>query len=74
VYSSEKAAEFDRPVDSQKLPNYDTLRHVLAKHDAKLNSVRWSTNYACRAAGCVSGPTTKTSLATTIDRSSQGSH
>jgi hypothetical protein len=39
-----------------ELPTYNTLRDTIAKSGGKLEDVRWSTQYACRAVGCIVAP------------------
>jgi hypothetical protein len=43
----------DNSITSRKLPSYGAVRDVVAKHNAKLHDIRWSTNYACRPLGAV---------------------
>ncbi len=38
---------------ARELPSFDDLRETIAKHDARLVDIRWSTKYACRPLGGV---------------------
>ena len=46
-------------IAATELPTYKALREVVSKDDAKLVDLRWSTQYACRAVGCVVAPEAK---------------
>jgi hypothetical protein len=51
-YSSE-SAQSKEATTRQSLPGFDAFQTVLASHSARLDDIRWSTKYACRALGCV---------------------
>jgi hypothetical protein len=38
------------------LPAYDAIQEIVARHEARLNDVRWSIEFWCRALGCVIAP------------------
>jgi hypothetical protein len=69
-YNSVDAKKTEPSIGPEKLPGYHAFRDVLARHGASLHDVRWNTDYACRALGCVSVPETKAVLATATDLSS----
>ncbi len=56
-YTTDSSGETTSPASAEALPDYDAFRKSLAKHNAKLNNVRWTTQFACRALGCVAVPT-----------------
>jgi hypothetical protein len=66
-YNSVDAKMTEPSIGPEKLPGYHAFRDVLARHGANLQDVRWNTDYACRALGCVSVPETKAVLATATE-------
>jgi hypothetical protein len=66
-YSSAKSNSIESEVTRQMLPDYGTLRDVLASHNARLDDVRWSTAFACRALGCVTAPGPDTAVASAAE-------
>jgi hypothetical protein len=46
-------------VSAAELPTYRALREIVSKDKAELVDLRWSTQYACRAVGCVVAPEAK---------------
>jgi hypothetical protein len=46
----------DPIVSAAELPTYSALREIVSKDKAELVDLRWSTQYACRAVGCVVAP------------------
>jgi hypothetical protein len=53
-YAAAESKGSEPPASREELPGFDTLRDVIAKHNARLKDIRWSTTHACRALGCVS--------------------
>jgi hypothetical protein len=49
----------DPIVVATELPTYSSLTEIVNKNKAKLVDLRWSTQYACRAVGCVVAPDAK---------------
>jgi hypothetical protein len=68
-YNSVDSKKSESPVGPENLPGYHAFRAVLARHGASLQDVRWNSNYACRALGCVSVSDTKAVLATATELS-----
>jgi hypothetical protein len=56
-YTTDSSSESASPASAEALPDYKAFREIIAKLDARLRDVRWSTEYACRAVGCVVKPT-----------------
>jgi hypothetical protein len=54
--SSDLSAESSTPATAEQLPNYNAFQEVLAKRDAKLSDIRWTTAFACRSVGGVAVP------------------
>jgi hypothetical protein len=52
-FSSNPAAKSEAPATGEQLPNDHAFHVVLAKHDAKLHDIRWTTENACRVVGGV---------------------
>jgi hypothetical protein len=52
-FSSDQATRSEAPATAGELPSIDAFRKIVMKHDAKLQDVRWSINYACRPVGGV---------------------
>lgn len=52
-------------ITANGLPKFAAIRDVLAQHKASLRDIRWSTNYACRAVGCVTAPDAAAATAST---------
>ena len=69
-YTSAQSTKSDSPIGAEELPSYNAFRDVLAKHNANLTGIRWSTTHACRALGCVSVPQADAVLATATELSS----
>jgi len=66
VFSSDKASRSsDAPAKAADLPTAKMLQDTVAKHNAKLKDIRWSTNYACRPLGGVGVEDADTVAATT---------
>jgi hypothetical protein len=51
--SSNPSAKSDQPATAEQLPNDHLFQKVLARHDAKLHDIRWTTANACRVVGGV---------------------
>jgi hypothetical protein len=51
--SSNPSAESDSPATAGQLPEYKAFEQLVAKHDAKLHDIRWTTDNACRSVGGV---------------------
>ena len=49
--SSAAAASSESPIKAAELPSYKAFRDLVAKHDARLTEIRWSTQFWCRALG-----------------------
>lgn len=62
-FSSDPAARSQPPATSRSLPSYVAFRDAVAKHDARLIGVRWSTSWACRVLGGVVAVETRTAQA-----------
>jgi hypothetical protein len=54
--SSVPSAEAGVVATAEELPNYKAFDQLLAKHDAKLHDIRWTTEHACRSVGGVAVP------------------
>ena len=54
--SSDPSANSAQPATAEQLPTYNSLHDVLAKREAKLSDVRWTTEFACRCVGGVAAP------------------
>jgi hypothetical protein len=52
-FSSNPSAKAEPPATAEQLPNDNAFHVVLAKHDAKLHDIRWTTANACRVVGGV---------------------
>ena len=52
-FASDQSKRSEPPVALDKLPRFDEIRKVVAKHDAKVKDVRWSNEYSCRPLGGV---------------------
>jgi hypothetical protein len=66
-YTSAKPNKSESSVTRAMLPGYKMFRDVVASHHAKLNDVRWSTSYACRALGCVMETRSDVAVATAAE-------
>jgi hypothetical protein len=55
-YSTGSVGESQSPASAQMLPAYNAFDRTIANQGAKLGDVRWSTEFACRAVGCVAAP------------------
>jgi hypothetical protein len=51
--SSDQVTRSESPISARELPSYAAFREVIAKHKASLKTVRWDTDYVCRALGGV---------------------
>jgi hypothetical protein len=51
--SSNPSARSNEPASAEQLPNDRHFQKTLAKHDAKLRDIRWTTANACRVVGGV---------------------
>jgi hypothetical protein len=69
-YSDHQPGEREKPATPQTLPDYDTIREVLAQHNASLKSVRWSMQHSCRTLGCVVAPKANAVAATIVELTS----
>lgn len=54
--SSDPATKSEPPIAAASLPTFTGFRDLVAKHEAVLQDVRWTTDYACRSVGCVATP------------------
>jgi len=54
--SSDLSAKSATTVTAEQLPNHNAFQEVLAKRDAKLSDIRWTTVFACRSVGGVAVP------------------
>lgn len=52
-FASDQSTKSESPTTARKLPGYNAFRDLVAKHNASLRDIRWSTNYACRPHGGV---------------------
>jgi hypothetical protein len=73
-YTSQAPKKSESPISSQALPSYETFRDVAAKHNASLKEVRWSTEHACRALGCVTAQQSNSEIAVALERTSAKSN
>jgi hypothetical protein len=69
-YSSAQSSASEPTISAQALPSFNAFRNVVAKQNANLTGIQWSTTYACRALGCVTAPEAETALATATAPSS----
>jgi hypothetical protein len=69
-YTSQGPRKTESATTREALPSYESFHDLVAKHDASLKDIRWSTSHACRALGCVSGPKSDAEIAATLQRSS----
>jgi len=52
-FSSNPSAKAESPATAEQLPTDNALHVLLAKQDAKLHDIRWTTDNACRVVGGV---------------------
>jgi hypothetical protein len=52
-FASNPAKRAESPATAEKLPGHRAISDVIKKHHASLTGIRWSTDFACRALGCV---------------------
>jgi hypothetical protein len=55
-FNSNQSTHPRMPATTKELPSYQTIHDVVAKHNASLKDIRWSTRYACRPLGGVAEP------------------
>ena len=67
--SSNLSAKAATPVTAEQLPNYNAFQDALAKRDAKLTDIRWTTAFACRSVGGVAVPEADGKLSKTAQAS-----
>lgn len=58
-FSSDPATLAEPEIAGDKVPGYSAFRDVVARHNASLQDVRWSPNFACRSLGGVAVSKTK---------------
>jgi hypothetical protein len=54
--SSDQTTHNEPSIGMKSLPTYNTFRDAIAKHDAVLRDIRWTTQYACRTVGACAEP------------------
>jgi len=54
--SSEPSTKSESPATPESLPSYNVVCDIVAKYDAALKDIRWSTTYSCRPLGGVAAP------------------
>jgi hypothetical protein len=64
--SSDLSAKSQASATAEQLPNYSVFKAILAKHEAKLHDIRWTTANACRVVGGVAANNADGKLSKTV--------